>query len=87
VVILSPTITGAFDYVRQLRAEHPNLGVVAAAERDADLIIVRREVDAVRAKPDIPSGASAPEWRRTVRRVYSRRAQNPEKKASAHKGH
>jgi hypothetical protein len=87
VVIVSPTIAEAFDYVGELRAENANLGVVAAVEQAADLMIVRRDVDAVRAKPDILGGAATPEWRRTIRRVYSRRAKNPEKKASAQKGH
>ena len=86
VVIISPTIAGGFDYIRELRAEKPNLGVVAAVDRAADLMLVRREVDAVRAKPDVLSAASMPEWRRTVRRVFSRRAKNPGKKASAHDG-
>jgi DNA-binding response OmpR family regulator len=86
LVILSPAIEGGFDYVRELRAQNANLGVVAAVERTKDLMIVRREVDAVRTKPDILSEASMPEWRRTIRRVYSRRAKDPGKKASAQDG-
>lgn len=87
VVIISPSLAGGFDYVRELRAKNANMGVVAAVERAADLMIVRREVDAVRSKPDVLGDASMPEWRRTVRRVYSRRAKDPAKKASAQDGH
>lgn len=86
VVIFSPRIAGSFDYINALRGVKPSLAVVAVVDRAADLMIVRREVDAVRAKPDVLSEASMPEWQRTVRRVYSRRAKEPGKKASAHEG-
>ena len=86
IVILSPAISGGFEFIGELRAENSQLGVVAAVERAADLIIVRREVDAVRAKPEVLSVEAMPEWRRTVRRVYSRRAKDPGKQASAHDG-
>jgi DNA-binding NtrC family response regulator len=86
VVIVSPRVAGAFDYIRELRGEKPGLAVVAAVDQAADLMIVRREVDAVRAKPDVLSEAAMPEWQRTVRRAYSRRAKEPKKKASAHEG-